>query len=1470
MDLQRALTSFAEMDCPPGSEQYFGPQVDPRCRPFDFTLLFEDIFFVAVPAVVFLTLAPIQIWGLFRRRAAFSVRSRAIRRWKAVAFTAILAVQIVYLVFRAQYVELRTRLSLPADILSSTATVVAFFLSRASHGRSLRPSTVLDLYLSLSSLLNIARTRTLWLLAAGSPVPILMTVNLSLTLFALLLESIEERKRLSNGSPEEFSGIWARISFSWLLPLLKTGYDKVLSQDDLPNLDTRLQSRLLRRQLITTWSKYDPKARHSLVKACFRTHLSTLPSAVIPRLCVTAFTFAQPFLVETTIDFVGDENAKSYHGRGLIGAWALVYLGIALSRSIYKYETSRFIAKLRGGLIALVYQRSLNIRTADEGDISAITLMGTDIERIASAMQLLHETWGSLIEIAIACWLLERQLFLACLAPIALVLVFIGITSQISVATQNAQVAWIEKVQERLRATTSLLGDIKAIKMLALPQVVSRLLTNLRTNEIKTSKTFRELLVATLMLSLTPLNLAPVATFGIYVVICVYWTHGSLLATQAFTSLALIGLLTGPVIAFIQSLPQVLQCVGCFDRIQQYCNYADVDLKDENYYKPGHVDLRDESEILLLAPDSPPEPFDAPHGDTISLHSQGFKWSKNGPAIFKDLELDISQEAITAITGPVGSGKSSLMSCILGEMIDISSPEGQPKESRQYCKHVAYCSQQPWLENTTIRNNILSSSPYERKWYDEVVSSCGLNADLNHFKKGDKTNIGSRGLNLSGGQKQRIALARAIYAKKPIVLLDDIFSSMDAHTIDLVSSRLFGRVGLLRRQRATVILSTHHRKLMALSDFIIILEDGKVTAKDTPASLLQSNGYVNKLGIQLTTNGDATEAAEPSKLPAAEEVFDIAADVAINISEETDGKHVDIRRKKGELSVYAYYLANSGWYFVVLYSAAVTGWIFCIEFSNVWMKWWSAANASEPDKDIWMYLGIYALLGILGTLSGCICAWAAFIYIISQSAAQLHSNLLQATLRAPFYSRSTRDLGELLNRFSRDMELIDMELPSNMVNYTSTVVLCIAKVVIIAIFTRYLGVTIPFFAVYVYFLQSFYLQTSRQIRLLAIEAHAPLFTHFSESIAGAVTIRAFGWQSYHQERNYRLIDASQRPVYLQSCIQHWLSFVLEMVTTVLAVLLVSTVLIWKDRFSPGSVGVSLVTVIGFSEVLVRLVKTWTTLEPSIGAVSRVKRFSEETETEERQEKGAYVPATWPQAGAIEFAGWSTSFGTTSDSKPVLNGVSLSIKAGQHVAICGRTGSGKTSLILSLLQMTEIVEGSISIDDVDLSTLTCAEVRSRINVVPQDPFLMPGTIRFNVDPFNSASDEDIIRTLEQVRLRTIIDEQGGIDKEIDLSSWSSGQKQLLCFARAMLKKSKILILDEAMSSVDHDTETIMQDIIDTQFKECTVLAVMHRLEHIRRYDKVAVFGDGKLLEFDAPGTLLSGDTSLARLYSFYQG
>ena len=374
-----------------------------------------------------------------------------------------------------------------------------------------------------------------------------------------------------------------------------------------------------------------------------------------------------------------------------------------------------------------------------------------------------------------------------------------------------------------------------------------------------------------------------------------------------------------------------------------------------------------------------------------------------------------------------------------------------------------------------------------------------------------------------------------------------------------------------------------------------------------------------------------------------------------------------------------------------------------------------------------------------------------------------------------------------------------MNLPMIMANYISAVFSCFAKVIILAIFSQYLAITAPFLGTIVFFLQRFYLQTSRQVRLLEIEAKAPLYTHFTESVAGASTIRAFGWESQYQERNHRFIDTSQRPAYLQNCIQYWLGFVLNVLVTILAMILIAIVVIWKDKFSAGSVGVSLIMVMSFSNNLTRLIQRWTQMESSIGAVARIKRFVAETESEERL-ASPKPQAEWPEAGEIEFREVFATHGSV-DSEPVIQGISMSVKAKHHVAICGRSGSGKTSLILCLLQMLDIQKGYITIDGIDVGSIPCSEVRSKINVVPQDPFLMPGTVRFNIDPFNTATDEEMIQALERVGLWNIIKDQNGLNNEFELAAWSAGQRQLLCLARAMLRKSKVLILDEAMSRQD---------------------------------------------------------------------
>ncbi|KAK0615177.1 ABC transporter [Bombardia bombarda] len=1486
------------ISCQADSDRSFGPRVDPGCRSFDFTLQFEDIFFTCLPAAVFLILAPLRILPLFKRAVTSESRRPKLLAGKLFALSSLFAVQLAFLVLRTRSQQYGTRISVAADVLALLATGTALALSILDHKRSSRPSTLLSLYLSVSIILSIARTRTTWLLvplgSLGSAVavPVLTTAIFALTVTALVLESIENKSRLvtenkKSRAPEEYSGFWTRTCFTWLVTTFRLGYSNILSVHHLPALDAKLESQLLGEKLVATWEKYNHQGRHSLLRACLQSYFFSFASPVIPRLCLTAFTFCQPFLINTAIAFVGQTDPDGNHGKGLIGAWALVYMGLAISSSIYQYQAVRFTTRLRGGLIALVFKHAMQTRGADMEEITAVTLMGTDVERIAESMRSFHDVWASLLDIVIAGWLLGQQLSLACLAPIMLVVVFIGATSKISVLTKTAQRHWIERIQERLRITTSMLGDMKAVKMLGLTKAMSTIVQDRRVEEINTSKSFRKLLVVNLLFSLTPINLAPVVTFAVYVIISVFWRHETLLTAQAFTSIALIALLTTPVVAFIQLSPAIWQCTASFERIQKFCNYGLSSIPQTTSEKDLIPSLEASHDLELLRPrnsshaavNTAPKPA-PPRKHIISFKGQSFGWDKKGSPVLKNLKVEIDQGGVTAIVGSVGCGKSAFLNTLLGEMAVSPATNISDKASEGGTRGAdgttAYCSQQPWLHNSSIRQNILGVSPYHPKWYDSVISACGLDTDITQLPRGDGTRVGSKGVNLSGGQKQRIALARAIYSRKTVYILDDVFSGMDVDTVNRISSRLFGqRTGLLRKNDITVVIATHSHKIMSLADTIIALKDGEILEIGSPAALLDSSdGYVGKLGLSLSSSGDGIlDQKSDAQHSEASQTVEILNQGDSSVIEDTEGPLLtDMRRKNGDLSVYKYYAETAGYLVVSLYVASIIVLVFCTEFSAVWVKWWSDTNTAEPNKDVGMYIGVYTMFGVLATLGATAACWFAFVSIISNTAVGLHFDLLNATLKAPFRFFATIDSGDLLNRFSQDMELIDMDLPSRMVNYTSTAVTILAKIAILAIFSQYLGAAIPVIGTVVYFLQRFYLQTSRQVRLLGIEAAAPLYTHFTESVAGAATIRAFGWQTHYQERNHEFIDTLQRPAYLQKCIQTWLAFVLNLIVAVLAVVLVGTVVTWHNKFSTGSVGVSLVMVIGFSEALTRLIQQWTRMESSVGAVARIQRFVADTESEEiTADTGvaAVIPIGWPQAGALEFENVVVSYELLDE--PILKNISLSIQPRQHIAICGRSGSGKTSLILSLLKMIEAQKGKITLDGVDISTLSHAYVRSHvINVVPQDPFLMPGSIRFNLDPLQSLSavpdgEEMMIRALERVGLWAIIkDQHGGLDGEMDETMWSAGQKQLFCLARAMVKKCKVVVLDEAMSSVDSETESVMQEIIDTEFRGCTVLAVMHRLRHVSRYDRVALLDDGALVEFGDPEELMAGDTRFAKL------
>lgn len=395
-------------------------------------------------------------------------------------------------------------------------------------------------------------------------------------------------------------------------------------------------------------------------------------------------------------------------------------------------------------------------------------------------------------------------------------------------------------------------------------------------------------------------------------------------------------------------------------------------------------------------------------------------------------------------------------------------------------------------------------------------------------------------------------------------------------------------------------------------------------------------------------------------------------------------------------------------------------------------------------------------------------------------------------------------------------------------------------------------------------LQKFYLRTSRQMRLLDLEAKSPLYSHFIETLSGLTTIRAFGWTEIFREQNLALLDTSQKPYYLLFCIQRWLGLVLDLLVTALAVILMVLIVKLRTDISPGYVGLALLNVMTFNQSLTLIIKEWTLMETAVGAVSRLKNFAATTVSENLPSEVETVPENWPAFGAIEFKNVKASY--TSTSVPVIHDLNLSINPGEKIGLCGRSGSGKSSLVAALFRMLELHPGSsILVDGIDISTIPRQTVRARLNAVPQDPFFLRSTIRTNADPYSVHTDLQIISALEKVQLWSLISSKGGLDAQLDTEFFSHGQRQLFCLARAILRGGRIIVLDEATSSVDSETDKLMQRVIREVFEGCTILAVAHRLDTIADFDRIVLLGNGEVVESGRFGELMEKEDAFRELY-----
>ncbi|KAI9845011.1 MAG: hypothetical protein M1837_005155 [Sclerophora amabilis] len=1283
-----------------------------------------------------------------------------------------------------------------------------------------------------------------------------------------ILESTEKRSILvppyKEYPKEATSGTLSRSVFFWLSSLFVNGYKHVLSLGDLFPLDKKLYSERLQNDMQLAWDKVpDQRRANALMYTWLRVHIWQIMAAVIPRLCLIGFTFAQPFLVTRAIELAGSPSTQPNNnvGYGLIGAYILVYVGIAVSNGQYEHRAYRAAVMMRGSIVPCIYRKTLLLDSSDVSPAAALTLISTDVENITPGVVLLHEVWAGMVEIGLTMYLLERQVGAACGVPIGFAIVVMIATVFLASGTGKGQAAWILASQQRIANTSKTLGNVKWLKLSGLNDVAFSIIHKLRIRELDISRKYRLFILVALALSACAPIISPVLTFIAFTGIALR-DNNALTISIAFTSLSLFGLLNKPLSTIVVALPTIAGSAASFGRIQDYLNVkvredkrvtgpqeATSSEERNQSLSPAHLAMNNEIE-LRGSPRSSRRCID----DEFIASVQGkYSWPEAAEPVIDITDWNIRRRTFTLLIGPVGCGKSTLLKCLLGE---LSGFEGTLRTSYL---GVAYCDQIPWLPNETIRGLIIGNATFDEQWYREVISACALEQDLQNWPQGEESVVGSKGISLSGGQKHRLAIGRAVYSRRELVLFDDVFSGLDSTTEDEVFHNLLGREGLLRKANMTVVLASSDVRRAPYADHLVVLDQsGKNSEEGTFEAVNSRLGYASGLSWN---NADWSHEGKPE--PKRDSVLssnpNSKALEGVLPKGETEA---DLLRRTGDTAVYNYYLKSAGWKAPTIFVISIAIYAFYL-----WLKWWADANNAMPNTNLGKWLGVYTTLGIGAIIGLLVAAWQLFIAIITKSGLYFHDVLIRTVSRAPLSFFASVDDGVTINRFSQDLQLIDMELPVAALGVAFSLAFAIAEAVLMSVASKYFAVVIPFVLIVFYILQRFYLRTSRQMRFLDIELKAPLYSQLLETLSGLPTIRAFQWERDAEEKNWRLLDDSQRPNYLLFCLQRWLVFSVDMVIAAMALILITITVTLREQIGPGYMGIALVNIMAFSGTMKAGLTFWVSLEVSIGAVARIKNFVAQTKPESFSQGPLEKPQKiWPDEGAIELRELSASYAT---SGTVLKNFSMSIKAGQKIGICGRTGSGKSSLALCLFRMLDVDHGSVTIDEVDVSSVPHDHVRSSLVSVPQEAYIFDGTVRLNVDPAESVQDDNIIQALEKVQLWPTIQRRGGLDAIIDDKFFSHGQSQLLSLARAMLRKSKVLVLDEATSSLDDDTSAIIKDVVRSWFADWTVIAIAHKLDSIMEFDRIAVLDDGQLVEFDEPKALLDRASMFRNLYEYSQ-
>ncbi|KAJ7399194.1 Canalicular multispecific organic anion transporter 1 [Pitangus sulphuratus] len=1190
-------------------------------------------------------------------------------------------------------------------------------------------------------------------------------------------------------------------------------------------------------------------ARGWLMKTLGKTYRRNLMLAVAFKVVHDALVFVSPQLLKLLIAFVSDED--SFAWQGYLYAILLFLTAVIQSLCLQQHFSLCFQLgiNVRASLIAAIYKKSLTMSGATRKESTVgetVNLMSADAQRFMDLANFIHQLWSCPLQIILSIVFLWGELGPSVLAGLAVMVLLIPINAFLVAKAKTIQVRNMKNKDERMKIMTEILNGIKILKLFAWEPSFEKRINGIRAHELKNLLNFSYLQSVSVFVFTCAPFLVSLASFAVYVLVD---ENNILDAQKAFTAISLFNVLRFPMAMLPMVLSSLVQANVSTARLERY-------LSGENL-------------------------------DTSAIYHNTIPGS---------VTLDIAPGSLVAVVGAVGSGKSSLVSAMLGEMENI-------KGHINIQGSLAYVPQQAWIQNATLKDNILFGSELDETRYQQVLKACALLPDLKLLPAGDQTEIGEKGINLSGGQKQRVSLARAVYSNADIYVLDDPLSAVDAHVGKYLFEHVLGPKGLL--QKKTRILVTHSISFLPQVDNIVVLAAGAVTEHGSYSNLLANKGafaqFLNLYGNQeedvseknttaVGLAGDEEQSdddLEPFVEEGSEDVVTMTLKREASIhrrqlsrslskkstsswkkAQEEPPKKVKgqqlieketVETGKVKFSMYLRYLRAVGLCYSFWIAMGYVGQYVAYVGTNLWLSAWTDdaqryLNQTYPTEQRDLRIGVFGALGVSQALfllfATILCARGAV-----RASRVMHQQLLSNILRVPMSFFDTTPTGRIVNRFAKDIFTVDETIPMSFRSWLSCFMGIISTLVMICLATPYFALIIIPLSIFYYFVLRFYVSTSRQLRRLDSVTRSPIYSHFGETVSGLSVIRAYGHQERFLQHNEALMDINQKSVYSWIISNRWLAIRLEFVGSLVVFFSALLAVISKGTLEGGIVGLSVSSALSVTQTLNWLVRTSSELETNIVAVERVHEYTK-VKNEAPWVTGKRPPRGWPSKGEIQFIDYKVRYRPELDL--VLQGITCNIGSTEKVGVVGRTGAGKSSLTNCLFRVLEAAGGKIIIDEVDIATIGLHDLRKNLTIIPQDPVLFTGTLRMNLDPFDQYSDEEVWKALELAHLKTYM--QGRPEGLLHPVSeggenLSVGQRQLVCLARALLRKAKILILDEATAAVDLETDHLIQTTIRSEFADCTVLTIAHRLHTIMDSNRVMVLQAGQIVEFDSPEELL---------------